>query len=124
MVKENDVYRTLLIWIPDVITTLDINGEVTTEQETEVTFRDDNGDIYKIAIDGESGTYDDTGSGIKYVWGPIIDPLTLTDLPAGDALDFRLVLWIDGEDRDCRDFVPLSDVSVALHLSAEKKAVE
>ena len=124
MVKEGDAYRTLVIWIPDVVSKVDINGEITTEQETEVVFRDDNGDTYQIAIDGENGTYTDSESGIQYVWGSIIEPLALTDLPAGSPLDLRLVLWIDGEDRDCRDFVPLTDVSVALHLSAGQKAAE
>ena len=85
--------------------------------------RNDSGEAYSIAIEGESGSYVDPESGVQYVWGPIDDPFALTDLPAGEALELRLVLWIDGEDRDCRDFVLLSDVSLAWHLSADKKAV-
>ncbi len=129
LVKENGTYHTALIWIPDVQTQLiedksSGNWYVNTEDpvpETSITLVDAQGKDYSIEITGTSGHMIDQ-SGVTYVWGDITeqDLITVANLPSQTEKEFRLVVWVDGNDRDCNNSIMGGNVFVDLKFTAAK----
>lgn len=125
--KEGEEYRTVFIWIPDVMTKLDIDENnhvsITREQEREITFVNELGEEYQIAIEGEQGS--SVIDGVNYVWGDITDPVYVAELGAMQEREVRLVIWVDGLDRDCENPLMSANVPVSLNFTAiEKQKVE
>ena len=124
-------YVTKLIWAPDVTTTLTPNGSSFSvsqgaAQNSMVVrgFGEDPKEA--VTINGNC-----TQNGITYVFGalqdkvPVGDPMQLTeqteteteqdaDLPY--AGEYRLVIWVDGEDRECHNVLMDGLVKVILYL--------
>ena len=117
-------YENVLIWIPDVVTKLNDDGTVVTDDpESVVYFHNENAEKYGIDIVESAGVtvYD----GIKYVWGNIpYGEHKVATLLSNTSVDLRIVLWTEGDDRDCRDYVSLGDVSIKLDFTAIEKMAE
>ena len=120
LVKEGDSYRTVLVWIPDVTSKLVSdekgNGSITAEQERGITLMDQNGNDLEIAVEGESGSR--VIDGINYVWGDIDEEIYVTELQPMEEKDLRLVIWVDGRDRDCENPMMSANVLVTLNFTA------
>ena len=118
--RDSSGYRTVFVWIPDVMTKIEVADSgvvnITREQETEITLVDEKGEQFEIAIEGEQGS--SIVNGVNYVWGDITDPVAVAELGAMRAADFRLVVWVDGLDRDCVDPIMSSNVLVKLNFTA------
>ncbi len=121
-------YTTLLIWIPNVkyfVKAPENVGEsfdtsVNGAMESSYSFQNsiDLSDATRIfpTTDGaegdiiENGMYRDTQTNILYVWGEpskikglIGEPLCVCEADTVD--EFKLTIWLDGNDRECRDII-------------------
>ncbi len=126
-IKDGEEYKTVLVWIPDVMSKLEIDENnqvsITSEQESEITFVSELGEEYQVAIEGEQGS--SVIDGINYVWGDITDPVSITELGAMQERDIRLIIWVDGLDRDCENPLMSANVLVKLNFTAvEQEKVE
>jgi len=127
LVKEDNAYKTALIWFPDVQTQLLEDGQgnwyVSEEPtpETEITLVNEAGEDYSVAITGTSGHTTDE-NGVTYVWGDIAaqDQITIASLSSNTERELRLVIWVDGNDRDCRNAIMSGAVFVDLKFTAAK----
>ncbi len=109
---ENGEYVLKNIWIPDADTqlvknengTLDIaTGEGSVVEESYKFVSNANGDGKAIQTNGaKSGEYLDTLTGIRYTWGTDHD-IPITHITNGGQNDLKVVVWIDGHDRECHN---------------------
>ena len=120
-------YQTKMIWIPDVTTELkqssdgsywvDRGGEV----ESSV-FVDEQGNEYTINENGDHyGTYLRPEDGILYAWGALPDDVTFGELIGNEKSDFQIVIWLDGNDRECREVAILEKFEVNVTFNAIDK---
>ncbi len=130
LVEEGEAYRTVLIWIPDVQTQLLENDDGSwyvdaerSEPESSITLVDATGKDYSVEITGTSGQTT-AENGVTYVWGDIAqqDEVTIAALPSQTEKNFRLVIWVDGNDRDCHNAIMAGSVCVDLKFTAVKAA--
>lgn len=128
MVKEEEAYRPLLIWIPDVsVLHLSSYDEVdlsVSETETAVIFTDEAENQRKVPVSGASGSFYAEEEGVTYLWGEFTEPFYLRDILAEEEYDYRLVIWVDGMDPDCVNALMSGDVLVDVRLSAVRKTSE
>ncbi len=127
--KNKDNYDPVLIWIPNIEGKYKENGgEKSIPQNTSATFFSslmtgvENGEnedqpkdpltVYftKTGKEGgellPNGMYKDNNTGVCYLWGDIgkIDgykEAVLATTKAETPVEFRLTMWIDGEDEEC-----------------------
>ena len=110
--NEAGEYVPTLIWAPDTSTELgvDENGQY---------FVDDDSDRYEekytvLGSDKEAATEIHTGAtaqgvdrealnGTVYAWGALSEKQKIGTLSANEYGDFRLVIWVDGNDRECHN---------------------
>lgn len=52
---------------------------------------------------------------VVYAWGDITEKIPFADLNSGEN-DFRLIIWVDGHDRECRNALLSGQVQVVLHF--------
>ena len=102
-------YEQLFIWIPDVTSTVDPDTPVLEDEYVFVTGTTAQGTATTVKINDTQGTA--TVSGTKYVWGEIEDDVTL-----GGVGDYRCVIWLDGNDRECSKDLIGKKVELALTI--------
>ena len=120
--KDTDgTYKTIFIWIPDVVTKLEDDGSISSDNpETSILFHKENSEAYSVNVTGEAGYT--TADGVTYLWGDIpACEYMVTSLYKNEEVDLRIVIWTEGTDRDCRDYVSLGDVNINLNFTAVKK---
>ena len=121
------VYQTKMIWIPDVTTELkqssdgsywvDRNGEV-----KGTVFVDGQGNEYTINENGDPyGTYLRPEDGILYVWGAFPSDVAFGELIGNEKSDFQIVIWLDGNDRECREVAIEEKIEVNVTFNAIEK---
>ena len=127
MQKIDDEYQTKMIWIPDVTTELKqkTDGSYWVDREGEVestVFVDEQGNEYTINENGDPyGTYLRPEDGILYVWGATPDDVTFGDLVADEKSDYQIVIWLDGNDRECQEVAILEKIEVNVTFNAVEK---
>ena len=106
----NGVYQPTLIWIPDTTTKLTVIDDDTATLETDssdveatYTFLGETvDDKIEISTNGES-----SGSvqidGVTYAWGELDERQQIGTLTLDRDNEFRLVIWIEGTDRECHN---------------------
>ena len=113
--NESNVYDQLFIWIPDVMSTVDADTPVLEDEYVIVTGTSTDGTVQTLEITGETGTA--TVSGITYIWGELEEAVTL-----GDVGEYRCVIWLDGNDRECNSALINKKFEIALNIEfAEQK---
>lgn len=127
MQKIGDAYQTKMIWIPDVTTELKqkSDGSYWVDRSGEVestTFVDGKGSEYTVNDEKtESGTYLRPEDGILYVWGTIPQNITFGELIGNEKSDFQIVIWLDGNDRECHDVAVMEKFQVNITFAAVDK---
>ncbi len=76
----------------------------------EIDARDEN------KIGTQSGVFVNEEDEITYAWGDLSQKLEIGTLTKGEASDFRLVIWVDGNDRECRNALLSGKFTVSLHF--------
>ena len=116
-------YKPLLIWIPDVMSV--IEGEP--ELESSYTFIS-NGDkgaqVSSLEVDAATGKIV-KGEGeneITYVWGPIADGRNIEFDTFSGTGNYRCVIWLDGNDRECTTDLINQKFKVVLNISPGNEA--
>ena len=121
--QEDGRYVPKLIWAPsttvelyeDAQSQLHINANSTNLEQTYIYIGEDtNTPIYINTNGTASGSV--TVDGVVYAWGEIDSKLPIGDLIGGQDNDFRLVIWIDGNDRECHNALLSGLVHLVLHF--------
>ncbi len=129
----NGNYELVALWIPDITTELTNNNGVyaVTENgtaEESVAFVFDSFDPNDEANGGKAlsdcvrpvlttekpYTEED---GITYIWGPVTTDVPLGQLVGDVENNFRLVVWIDGNDRECENALLEGVVSLKINFA-------
>lgn len=115
------------IWIPNSTTELDSktasslkaeNGEV---EESYVFITGDNGnDSIVIETKGRPNG-SKTIDGVTYIWGDLQENIEMGITEANVQQTFKLVIWIDGLDRECHNALMDGLVSVNFKILVDKK---
>lgn len=122
--KMEDTYRLCAIWIPHATTELIKTGTTALTQEGEV-------EEQYTFISNEDGTVGATVSTkgrpsgmtvideVTYAWGNLndLDELLEIGMLENGMGDFKIVIWIDGSDRECHNALLNGLVSVKLALT-------
>lgn len=53
---------------------------------------------------------------VTYAWGDLSQKLEIGTLTKGEAVEFRLVIWVDGNDRECHNALLNGKFTVSLHF--------
>lgn len=131
--KQSDgtiIYTPKLIWAPATSVQLDKdeNGQyiVKTENvdyETSydyITFDSTTSSDVRIPVsttaDNVAAGKSATQEGLTYAWGELSEKLPVGDLTGGEHAYFRMVVWIDGEDRECNNALLNGLVKVVLNF--------
>ena len=69
-----------------------------------------------IVAGTRNGLYVDESTGITYAWGELTTKVAIGELIGGQSNDFRLVIWVDGNDRECHNAMLGGRVMVSLHF--------
>ena len=128
--NEQGQYETKLIWAPDVTTELTTSNGTSSVKplgsaETTMTIRG----FGENPTNPAKVTASSTLGGVTYVFGKLGDKVVVGDpMRKSEALDeseqsdlsyqgdYRLVIWIDGEDRECSNELMDGLVQIILHL--------
>ena len=114
-------YKPLLIWIPDVTSVAE--GEP--ELESSYTFVSEGGVVSTLNdIDAETGTITKGEGDDKrtYIWGPIGEGRNIEfDTFSGNG-NYRCVIWLDGNDRECTTGLIDQKFKLVLNISPETGA--
>ena len=126
-------FKPTLIWIPNTSIELYIDektkemklNDQSTNYETRYIFveQDENGDAKEIIIDvqndmditGDASAGYVTRGNVMYAWGSNAEKLPIGRLSNG-ATDFRLMVWVDGNDRECHNALLSGLVFLKLHF--------
>lgn len=115
------------IWIPNSTTELDLSADTSIKAETGAVE-----DRY-VFVSGENGSNsivvetkgEPNGSqvidNITYVWGDLEENLEIGSTEGNTQQDFKLVLWIDGQDRECHNALMDGLVSVNFKILVDDK---
>ena len=125
ILQKNDEgeYAPTLIWAPcstvelyeDDQGKLHVDPNSTSVEEVYTYVGEDTNAPVHISTDGaSSGSV--TVDGVVYAWGEIASKLPIGDLIGGQDNDFRLVIWIDGNDRECHNALLSGLVHLVLHF--------
>lgn len=124
--KVDNEYVLRCIWIPNSTTELLASGDEVKVGDGEI----ESSYIFISNEDGESPIVIETNgaaSGTKvvnnvtYVWGNLEERLELGSMLGNQQQDFKLVLWIDGHDRECHNALMDGLVSVDLKILVDDK---
>lgn len=118
------VYQPTLLWAPDTSTHLKIDeagqysvSEASEEYEETYIYLSEN--TTKIEIDTEGtgqGSDSTTTDGVIYAWGELPEKQRIGTLTSGVENEFRLVVWVDGHDRECDNALLSGLISVGLKI--------
>ncbi len=109
MVKEEDAYRLVSVWIPNAQTEITPNGEggliINESGAVEETYK------FRSSTDEEPILIETEGKafgvkeieGVRYVWGNLEEDIIICEMQPNTPIDLKLVIWLDGEDRECRN---------------------
>jgi len=121
--NEAGQYVPTLIWAPSTTVELyeddqgklHINPNSTRVEETYTYVGEDTDNPIHISTGGTtSGSV--SIDGVVYAWGEIATKLPIGELVGGQDNDFRLVIWIDGNDRECHNALLSGLVHLILHF--------
>ncbi len=115
------------IWIPNSTTELD--------PSTATSLKAENGAVEDryVFVSGENGSNSivietngepngsQTIDNVTYVWGDLEEDLEIGVTEENTQQDFKLVLWIDGQDRECHNALMDGLVSVNLKILVDDK---
>ncbi len=127
MEKIDGEYRTRMIWIPNVTTelkqTADGSYMVDPDGSPEsAKFVDAKGREYVINEKcTPDGVYDRPEDGIRYVWGAIPENVSLGELIGNEKSDYQVVIWLDGNDRECNDVAIQEKFNINITFEAVDK---
>ena len=127
--KIEDEYVLHCIWIPNSTTELLPSGEEIKVENGEI----ESGYIFISDESGESTTIIETegassGSktvnGVTYVWGDLEENLEIGTTEGNQQQYFKLIIWVDGNDRECHNALMDGLVSVDLKILVDNKTEE
>lgn len=110
--NEEGKYVPTLIWAPDTSTELGVdendqyfvNTESENYEESYTVIGKNDEEIFKINTSARAqGADSDTLDGVIYAWGDISEKQKIGTLQANQYSKFRLVIWVDGNDRECHN---------------------
>lgn len=120
--KVGDAYVLRCVWIPNSTVELtvsasgaavDANGAV---EDTYQFISDTDGVAVNVTTNGKTSGTAEQG-GVTYAWGDLEAPLQIGNIVGGETSSFRLLAWIDGNDRECHNALLSGLVSVKLEFS-------
>ncbi len=124
--QKNDagVYVPTFIWAPNSSIELgfDENGQIFVNDNSanyEEKYLFMGADEAKIEINTNStaqGVDDTTTENVIYAWGDISEKQRIGTLTAGEANYFRLVVWVDGHDRECHNALLSGLICIGLKI--------
>ncbi len=107
------------VWIPnpyyeysDQRSALTVNGNI---EESYYIVTDEN--YTKTAVDTEGRGYWTSPEGIVYIWDLEQCPVLFS--MDGTELNIKIVVWIDGTDRECRNFMSGGNATMLLKFTAD-----
>lgn len=119
--KVGDSYELKCIWIPNAIVELTTVGGTTLNKSGSVEngykfITNETGEALTISTDGSvKGKF--VADGVTYVWGDLTENLKIGDIVGGEPCELKLLVWIDGNDRECHNALLDGLVSVKLEFS-------
>ena len=122
--KNSDgTYESKLIWAPSSTVELyqDEQGQLhvnpnSANCETTYTYLgEDPDEPIVIETNGEASGHQEI-DGVVYAWGEIETKLPMGTLTGGEENEFRLVIWVDGNDRECHNALLSGLVFLILHF--------
>jgi hypothetical protein len=131
MVKDSEGgYALKYIWIPNAKTEIlyDSEGALTVDEngtvEDAYKFRSSaEGDPFLVETDGASSGIKNI-DGVQYVWGDLEEDLSLCEMEAETPVDVKFVIWLDGEDRECREELISGQVKAKFDFTVVDKETE
>ena len=104
----------------DGVLTVNENGPV---EETYVFRSSSEGDPVLVETNGESAGVKEK-DGVKYVWGTLQEDLLLCEIEGETPVDVKIVIWLDGEDRECGNELIGGQVKAKFNFTAVDKESE
>ncbi len=126
---DGSEYQLQAIWIPDVTTEfVNNNGQYSvitdgTPVKSVFVSAGEGGSAVEYTVDTDNtDTNTDVQDGITYVWGPLADAedtVTISTLSANEENKFRMVIWLDGNDRECQNALLEGIVTLKMKFAVE-----
>ena len=123
---ETGEYEPTFIWAPSTAIELveDEEGKLSIVDDPELVNYEEEylylGESSENEIVVSTGSTPRSGStvidGVTYAWGDINNKIKIADLDGGVNNNFRLVIWVDGNDRECHNALMDGLITVALHF--------
>lgn len=127
MVEEDGEYRLRCIWIPNAQTEITPNGEggLTVNEsgsvEESYKFRSST-EEEPLLIETNGEHYGVTEvDGIRYVWGNLEEDLVICEMESNTPIELKLIIWLDGEDRECRNEMIGGQVVARFDFTVDEK---
>lgn len=110
MVKDiQGDYVLKYVWMPNSDIEIFCNEEGTLEvnengvvEENYIFRSSPEGDPFVVETNGESTGVKEK-DGVMYLWGELEEDLPLCKIEGDTPVDVKIVIWLDGEDRECRN---------------------
>lgn len=67
-------------------------------------------------MDVEEGNETELVQSVVYAWGPLLEKQVVGNLIGGQHNQFRLAIWVDGNDRECHNALLEGLIFVSLHF--------
>ncbi len=122
--EPTKTYQLVAVWAPDVTTELQADGTVVvgTMENIKIVTPDADGKPTEQTITVSADTNMSEIGGVTYIWGPITEgnrvPLTnITSAEEGN--NFRVVIWVDGNDRECTNALIDGIVSLQMNFAVD-----
>ena len=127
--KIEGEYVPKLIWIPNATTRLITEGQTRviengSAEDVEATYlfvgATALGEASYVQVHTDSavnGIYEE--GGVTYAWGVLAENLVFSELSGNEEKDFRVVIWLDGNDRECHNALMGGKVSVHLNFAVD-----
>ncbi len=128
-----DEYKPLFVWAPNAAYELsgsDTDGyrfNANGNAEAAILFRtgSQEEETASVAIEGTDGMSRDEETNILYLWGDLtkIEGLAETSIDvsgeSNEETDYRLLIWVDGMDRECKDLMQGGRFNLKIQFSAK-----
>ncbi len=116
--KVDGEYVLKCIWIPNATTELTTVGEISVGEgdvESEYVFISDESATEKVTVQtAQEPSGQIEIDGVLYAWGDLDDSLEIGRIEGNAENDFKLVIWIDGNDRESHNALLDGLVSVQM----------
>jgi hypothetical protein len=127
--RVGERYETRLIWIPNTTTRLITTGSTDlivkgteSDVEEQYVFVTDAEQNYKTVIAPNRTVSGAQQLGpVLYVWGDLPENLQFSTLVSNTQSDFRLVIWLDGNDRECHNALMNGTIDVHLNFTVNQE---